>query len=79
MKLNWIDILCNAIKGRPTSWIPLGYEKTEFKSPVDGKPYKVDMYSPSEWRNASDEVYGALIIAMEDAGIFKSIFKKEVD
>ncbi len=49
-RLDWIKILSEATKSRPTSW---------------GKDVV------REWRNASDEVWGALMRACYKAGIFK--------
>jgi hypothetical protein len=57
-RLDWIKILDNAIKSRPTSW--------------NDNPVR-------EWRNASDEVYMAVIHAMEDIGILNPLFKKKDD
>lgn len=71
-RLDWIKILQKAIDMRPTSWYPLGFEPRIFIMP-DGTHEETKKYSPAEWRNASDEVCGAVIRAMEGAEILKPL------
>jgi hypothetical protein len=76
-KLDWIKILANAIDMRPTSWYPLGFEPRIFVMPDMKSHEETKKYSPAEWRNASDEVCGAVIRAMEEAGMLIPLFQKE--
>ena len=56
-QLNWIKILDEAIKSRPSSW--------------NDNPVR-------EWRNASDEILGALINQMEDKKLIPN-FKESTE
>jgi len=76
-QLDWIEILQEAINMRPTSWYPLGFEPRVFPMP-DGTHEETKKYSPSEWRNASDELCSAVIGAMEKQGLLKPFMKRKV-
>lgn len=62
-RLDWIKILSEAIEMRPSSFYPRGFVPVEGE--FNGKKWKTEKYSPSEWRNASDEIRGAVIRAMK--------------
>jgi hypothetical protein len=71
-RLDWIKILQEAIDMRPSSWYPLGFEPRIFVMP-DGTHEEAKKYSPAEWRNASDELCGAVIRTMEREGLLKPL------
>ena len=71
-RLDWVKILNNAINGRPTSFYPIGFEPK--KMIFEGKDLTATKYSPCEWRNASDQIYGAVLHSMEESGILTPIF-----
>jgi len=73
-RLDWIKILQEAIDMRPSSWYPLGFEPRIFTMP-DGTYDETKKYSPSEWRNASDEICSAVIRAMEREKLLKPLLK----
>jgi hypothetical protein len=75
-RLDWIKILQEAIDMRPSSWYPLGFEPRIFVMPDLKTHEETKKYSPAEWRNASDEVCGAVIRAMEKEGLLKPLFAK---
>jgi hypothetical protein len=77
-RLDWIKILQEAIDMRPSSWYPLGFEPRVFVMPDLKTHDETKKYSPAEWRNASDEICGAVIRAMERDGLLKPLlFQKK--